>query len=432
LIKVVIIGAGSQFGGKLSRDILAFPALQEGAVIALCDTDAEKLARVAHYVQRIIDGHHLPARVESSTDRRALLEGADFVVASISVGGPAYAGFPFTTELNLPFEKYGLSQSVADTIGVGGIFRFLRTAPVQLAICRDMEELCPDALLLNYTNPMAMLTWLHSAASKIANVGLCHSVQGTSHELARYLGVPDAELTYQVAGINHQAWFLKLRHGKEDLYPRLRACLDDPETLGRDRVRFEMLRFFDYFVTESTKHCSEYHPYFRRTAELRERYGLDQWTASEQENVRQWTPDDAPLPTLELSGEYAAEIIHAMETGKPFAFNGNVMNTGLIDNLPTGCCVEVPCLTDRTGVHPCHIGALPPPLAHLNLSNIAVQELAVRAVLERDRRLAMQACLLDPLTRSVLSLEDTQALFEEIWTAEKSLLPYFEGGGSSE
>ena len=425
MTKVVIIGAGSQFGGKLSRDILAFPALQEGAVIALCDTDAEKLARVAHYVQRIIDGHHLPARVESSTDRRALLEGADFVVASISVGGPAYAGFPFTTELNLPFEKYGLSQSVADTIGVGGIFRFLRTAPVQLAICRDMEELCPDALLLNYTNPMAMLTWLHSAASKIANVGLCHSVQGTSHELARYLGVPDAELTYQVAGINHQAWFLKLRHGKEDLYPRLRACLDDPETLGRDRVRFEMLRFFDYFVTESTKHCSEYHPYFRRTAELRERYGLDQWTASEQENVRQWTPDDAPLPTLELSGEYAAEIIHAMETGKPFAFNGNVMNTGLIDNLPTGCCVEVPCLTDRTGVHPCHIGALPPPLAHLNLSNIAVQELAVRAVLERDRRLAMQACLLDPLTRSVLSLEDTQALFEEIWTAEAELLAYF-------
>ena len=432
MTRVVIIGAGSQFGGKLSRDILAFPALQEGTTIALCDTDPEKLARVTRYVQRIVDGHHLPACIESSTDRRALLEGADFVVASISVGGPAYAGFPFTAELNLPYQKYGLSQSVADTIGVGGVFRFLRTAPVQLAICRDMEELCPDALLLNYTNPMAMLTWLHSAASKIANVGLCHSVQGTSHELARYLGVPDAELTYQVAGINHQAWFLKLRHGKEDLYPRLRACLDDPETLGRDRVRFEMLRFFDYFVTESTKHCSEYHPYFRRTAELRERYGLDQWTASEQENVRQWTPDDAPLPTLELSGEYAAEIIHAMETGKPFAFNGNVMNTGLIDNLPTGCCVEVPCLTDRTGVHPCHIGALPPPLAHLNLSNIAVQELAVRAVLERDRRLAMQACLLDPLTRSVLSLEDTQALFEEIWTAEKSLLPYFEGGGSSE
>ncbi len=427
MTKVVIIGAGSQFGGKLSRDILAFPALQ-GATIALCDTDAEKLERVGRYVQRIVDGHGLPARVESSTDRRALLDGADFVVTSISVGGPAYAGFPFTAELNLPYQKYGLSQSVADTIGVGGVFRFLRTAPVQLAVCRDMEELCPDALLLNYTNPMAMLTWLHSGASTVANVGLCHSVQGTSRELARYIGIPYEELTYLVAGINHQAWFLKLKQGGEDLYPRLRACLDDPETLGKDRVRFEMLRFFDYFVTESTRHCSEYHPYFRRTEELRERYGLDQWIASEQERAREWTPDDAPLPTLELSGEYAAEIMHAMTTGKPFAFNGNVLNTGLIDNLPDGCCVEVPCLTDRAGVHPCHVGALPPQLAHLNLSNIAVQELAVRAVLERDRRLALQACLLDPLTRSVLSLDDTQALFDEIWAAEAGLLAYFEAG----
>jgi len=429
LTKVVIIGAGSQFGGKLSRDILAFPALQAGATIALCDTDAGKLERVAHYVQRIIDGHGLGARVESSMDRRALLAGADFVVTGISVGGPAYAGFPFTAELNLPFQKYGLSQSVADTIGVGGVFRFLRTAPVQLGVCRDMEELCPDALLLNYTNPMAMLTWLHSAASPIANVGLCHSVQGTSRELARYLGIPYEELTYLVAGINHQAWFLKLRRGGEDLYPRLRACLDDPETLGKDRVRFEMLRFFDYFVTESTRHCSEYHPYFRRTEALRERYGLDQWIAADRETNR-WTgeKEDAPLPALEQSGEYAAEIIHAMTTGKPFAFNGNVMNTGLLDNLPPGCCVEAPCLTDRAGVHPCHVGPLPPQLAHLNLSNIAVQELAVRAVLERDRRLAFQACLLDPLTRSVLSLEDTQALFEEIWAAEAGLLAYFEGG----
>jgi len=425
MTRVVIIGAGSQFGGKLSRDILAFPALQDGTTIALCDTDPEKLARVTRYVQRIVDGHNLAARIESSTDRRALLEGADFVVASISVGGPAYAGFPFTAELNLPYQKYGLSQSVADTIGVGGIFRFLRTAPEQLGICRDMEELCPDALLLNYTNPMAMLTWLHSAASKIANVGLCHSVQHTSHELAGYLGVPFEELTYLVAGINHQAWYLKLRRGKEDLYPRLRLCLDDPATRDKDRVRFEMMRFFDFFVTESSKHCSEYHPYFRRTEELRERYGLDQWIAADQEGVRQWTPDDAPLPTLELSGEYAAEIIHAMQTGGPFAFNGNVMNAGLIDNLPGGCCVEVPCLTDKTGIHPCHIGALPPQLAHLNLSNIAPQELAVRAVLERDRRLALQACLLDPLTRSVLSLEDTQALFEEIWAAEAGLLNYF-------
>ena len=429
MTKVVIIGAGSQFGGKLSRDVLALPGLQSGATtIGLCDLNAEKLGLVAQYVRRIIAGHGLNATVETSTDRRALLAGADFVVTSISVGGPAYAGFPFTAELNLPFQKYGLSQSVADTIGVGGVFRFLRTAPEQLAVCRDMEKFCPDALLLNYTNPMAMLTWLHSAASKIANVGLCHSVQHTLSEISGYLGVPRDEVTYDVAGINHQAWYLTLKHGGEDLYPRLRACLDDPETLAKDRVRFEMMRYFDYFVTESSKHCSEYHPYFRRTEELRERYGLDTWIASEKEGVR-WKPeaDDAPLPSLERSEEYAAEIIQAQVTGEPFAFYGNVMNTGLIDNLPDGCCVEVRCLVDRSGLHPCHAGALPPQLAHLNLTNIAVQELAVQAVLQRDRRLALQACLLDPLTRSVLSLEDTQALFDELWAAETDagLLDWF-------
>ncbi len=426
MTKVVIIGAGSQFGGKLSRDILALPALQADTTIALCDTDPVKLGHVEQYVRRIVEGHGLPAKIEASTDRRALLGSADFVVASISVGGPAYAGFPFTAEMNLPYQKYGLSQSVADTIGVGGIFRFLRTAPEQLAVCQDMEAFCPDALLLNYTNPMAMLTWLHSAASKIANVGLCHSVQGTSQELARYLGIPYSELIYLVAGINHQAWFLELKQGKEDLYPRLRACLDDPDTLAKDRIRFEMLRFFDYFVTESSTHCSEYHPYFRRTPELREHYGLTQWIAADQETSR-WKPDAAsdPLPSLEPSEEYAAKIIHAVVTGEPFAFNGNVMNTGLIDNLPDGCCVEVPCLTDRTGIHPCHVGSLPIPLAHLNMTNIAVQELAVQAVLQRDRRLAFQACLLDPLTRSVLSLDETHALFEEIWAAEETLLSYF-------
>jgi alpha-galactosidase len=426
MTKVVIIGAGSQFGGKLSRDILALPALQAEVTIALCDTDPVKLGHVEAYVRRIVEGHQLPATIEASTDRRTLLDGADFVVASISVGGPAYAGFPFTAELNLPFQKYGLSQSVADTIGVGGIFRFLRTAPEQLAVCRDMEAFCPDALLLNYTNPMAMLTWLHSSASKIANVGLCHSVQHTLSELSGFLGVPRDEVTYFVAGINHQAWFLELKHGKEDLYPRLRACLDDPETLEKDRVRFEMMRFFDYFVTESSKHCSEYHPYFRRTPELREHYGLDQWIAADQETSR-WKPNAAsdPLPSLEPSEEYAAKIINAVFTGDPFAFYGNVINTGLIDNLPSGCCVEVPCLVGRTGVHPCHVGPLPPQLAHLNLSNIAPQELAVQAVIQHDRRLALQACLLDPLTRSVLSLDAIQALFDEIWAAEENLLGWF-------
>jgi alpha-galactosidase len=200
--KIVIVGAGSQFGGKLSRDILALPELRD-AHIVLCDIDRERLTLVTRYVQRIIDGHDLPARLSSTTERREALPDADFVVASISVGGPAYAGFPANVEVEIP-RKFGVEQSVADTIGVGGIFRFLRTAPEQLGICRDMEELCPDALLLNYTNPMAMLTWMHSEGSGIANVGLCHSVQGTAGELARYLGVPSSEVNYRCAGINHQ------------------------------------------------------------------------------------------------------------------------------------------------------------------------------------------------------------------------------------
>lgn len=428
MTKVVIVGAGSQFGGKLSRDILALPALQNQTTIALCDIDQSKLDRVARYVQRLIDGHGLKANVEASTDRRALLDGADFVVASISVGGPAYAGFPFTAEMNLPFQKYGLSQSVADTIGVGGVFRFLRTAPEQIALCHDMEAQCPNALLLNYTNPMAMLTWLHSQGSKIANVGLCHSVQGTAGELARFLGIEKKDLTYLVAGINHQAWYLRLERQGVDLYPALRECLDNPEIVAKDSVRFEMMRYFGWFVTESTRHCSEYHPYFRRTEELRDRYGLDQWIAADQERPRVQPTDDesAPLPPLDPSEEYASAIIDAVVSRHPYVFNGNVMNTGLIDNLPQNCCVEVPCLVDGAGLHPCHVGPLPTQLAHLNLSNIAVQELAVEAFLKRDRELAFHACALDPLARSVLSLEQLRALFDELWDAEKSLLGHFQ------
>ncbi|BDI29954.1 alpha-glucosidase/alpha-galactosidase [Capsulimonas corticalis] len=427
-MKVVIVGAGSHFGAKLSRDILSFPEFQQDTTIALCDIDPVKLERVTRHVQRLIDGHGLGAKVESSLERRELLDGADFVVASISVGGAAYAGFPFTAEVNIPFQKYGLSQTVADTIGVGGVFRFLRTAPVQLALCHDMEELCPKALLLNYTNPMAMLTWLHSAGSTIANVGLCHSVQHTWAEIAGYLGIPKEEITYYVAGINHQAWYLTLRRGSEDLRPQLRACLDDPEILAKDRVRFELMRYFDYFVTESTTHCSEYHPYFRRTEAQIEFYGLKTHTARELPPPSEETAEEPPLPPLDPSEEYASKIIHAMVTGAPFAFNGNIMNMGLIDNLPGNCCVEVPCLVDANGVQGCRVGALPTQLAHLNLTNIAVQELAVEAFLTRSRDRAFQACALDPLAKSVLSLEDLRSLFDDLWAVEKEagLLAHFD------
>ena len=427
MTKIAIIGAGSQFGGKLSRDILALPELR-GAHIALCDIDGGRLDAVARYVRRIIEGHKLPARISATTERREALAGADFVVTSISVGGAAYAGFPADVEVEIP-RRYGVEQSVADTIGVGGIFRFLRTAPVQLAICHDMETLCPGALLLNYTNPMAMLTWMHSTGSRIANVGLCHSVQGTASELARYLGVPADEVDYLCAGINHQAWYLRLRRcGIEDLYPRLRGLLDDPDAVAKDSVRFELFRHFGYFVTESTVHCSEYHPYFRRTPELRERFGLKERVVAASPPARRWEAeaDDAPLPDLTTSNEYAAEILRAVVTDRPYRFNGNVMNTGLIPNLGAGCCVEVPCLVDRQGVQPCYVGPLPAQLAALNQSNIAVQELAVRAVLDRDRDAAFHACAMDPLTRSVCSLNQIRAMFDELWAAEGDLLAYFD------
>ncbi len=427
-MRIAIIGAGSGFGATLSRDILSQPSLR-AACIALCDIDERKLTNAKRYVERVIETHGLPATVEGHLDRRAALAGADFVITSISAGGPAYHGFPANVETNIP-NRYGLSQSIADTIGVGGVFRFLRTAPIQVGVCRDMEDLCPRALMLNYTNPMCMLTWAHSAASSIRNVGLCHSVQGTAGELSRYLGVPCDEVRYHVAGINHQAWFLKLTRNGEDLYPALRAKLDDPDTVARDRIRFEMFRHFGYFVTESSTHCSEYHPYFRRNADLMAHYQLSERVVADTGGGdRQWleAPDEVEIPALTPSNEYASRIIEAVVSGGPYEFNGNVMNTGLIPNLPDGCCVEVPCLVDGAGVHATCPGPLPAQLAHLNASNVAVQELAVRAFLDKDKEAAFHACAMDPLTRATLSLDQIRDLFEELWTAEATLLGYFAG-----
>jgi len=425
MTKIAIVGAGSSFGGRLSRDILSLAELRDSEIV-LVDIAEERLGGVVKYVQRIIDKHNLPTRVTTTLDRRSALTGADFVITSISVGGPAYSSYPANVEVNIP-AKYGIKQSVADTIGVGGIFRFLRTAPVQLEICRDMEELCPKALLLNYTNPMCMLTWLHSEGSSIANVGLCHSVQNTIHELSRYLDLPEKEITYHCSGINHQAWYLQLQHKGEDLYPALRAALNDPEIVKKDSVRFEMFKHFGYFVTESTTHCSEYHPYFRRTNELLDQFGLRERVVSEDiPKPREWNEEtDAGAFELTPSNEYAARIMQAVVTDVPYRFNGNVMNTGSIPNLPAGSCIEVPCLVDHQGVQPCYAGPLPAQLAALNLTNIVVQELAVQAVLDRDPDAAFHACALDPLTRSVCSLDQIRAMFNELWEAEGDLLAYF-------
>ena len=427
MAKIAIIGAGGGFGSRLSFDILSRPPLR-GSTIVLSDIDPARLQAVTAYVRRAVGAHGVPARIEAAVDHRDALPGADFVITSVSVGGAAYAGYPFAHEINIP-RRYGVDQSVGDTIGPGGVFRFLRTAPVQLGFCKDMERLCPGALLLNYTNPMCMLTWMHSAGSAVRNVGLCHSIQWTMHELAGYTGIPLEEITHWVAGINHQAWVLEFKRGGRDAYPAIRRAMETPETYAKDRVRFEMMKHFGYFVTESSHHNSEYLPYFRRTQELRDEFHLEsRQVPLEQRADREWmkTGPDAAVPELTRSNEYASGIIEALVTGVPLRFNGNVMNTGLITNLPEGCCVEVPCVADREGVHPCHVGALPPPCAALNRSNVAVHELAVRAVLDRNRDAAFHAVALDPLTASCLSLAKIREMFEEMWQAERGLLGYFE------
>jgi len=432
--KVVIIGAGSGFGSRLSIDILSRESLQ-GATIALCDTDQTRLDQVYRYVNRAIEGHRLPAVLQKSTDRHDLLPGADVVVTAVSIGGPAYWGEPYASEVGIPL-KYGIDQAVADTIGPGGVFRFLRTADQHLQFARDIEKYCPNAIMLNYTNPMAMLTWLHSVGSATQNVGLCHSVQGTTRKLAAAIDVPYGDVSYLVAGINHQAWVLRFRRDGEDLYPAIREAVDTHESFKDDRVRVEMMLQFGYFVTESTRHNSEYLPYFRRTKALREHFGLSEREAVPMElserRRRAWMRDtgveqdeDAPVPELRRSHEYASQIVESRATGQPFCFNGSVMNHGSITNLPSRCCVEVPCVADREGVHPCYVGALPSQCAALNMSSVAVEELAVEAVLRKDREAAFHAVALDPMTAAILPLHDIRKMFDEMWDAEGDRLAYF-------
>ncbi len=429
MAKIVLIGAGSGFGSRLSVDILSFPEFQD-STIALVDINPDAVAGVTEFVQQVVDHHNLPATVIGATDRREVLEGADFVVIAVSVGGPAYNGVPYWYEIEIP-KKYGVKQIVGDTINPGGVFRTLRSAPEMLAICEDMEELCPDALMLNYTNPMAMLTWIMSEGTGIRNIGLCHSVQGTHGQLCGYVGEPSDQVKSWVAGINHQSWFLSFERDGEDLYPRLFEAAEDPEIFARDRVRFEVMKHFGYFVTESTRHMSEYLPYFRKRDDIIDEFGLEVRTPEKEGGHahRVWqddVPDAGDLRDdalqLKRSGEYASRIMHSVYTDTLFRFNGNVLNDGLIGNLPYGCCVEVPCMTDGSGVNPCACGDLPSQLAYINMSNIAVQQLTVEAVLERDLEKAYYACLLDPLTAAVCSPAEVRSMFNEMLEAEQQWL----------
>jgi len=434
MAKIAVIGAGSiGFTHRLVVDILSFEALQ-GATFALMDIDAARLDVARRLAKRCIAEGRYRAEVECTLDRREALKGADYVLVVVQVEGLKV----IELDINIPL-KYGVDQCIGDTLGPGGVFRALRTVPIMVDICRDMEEVCPDALLLNYTNPMAMLTWAMRKSSSVRSFGLCHSVQGTAHQIAGWLDVPFEEMSYWVAGINHQAWFLELAHKGVDLYPRLREKIDDPEVHGKEVVRFEMFRHLGYFVTESSGHNSEYTPWIRKRKELIQQYCAAGERAGGTGDIlrvaRTRRPEQAkkqermaageePIE-LERSREYGGYIINAVESGEPFRFNGSVLNTGLIPNLPQGCCVEVPCIADGRGVTPCHVGELPPQCAALNRTNINVQDLAVRAALAGDRHLAFLAVAFDPLTAAVLSLDEIRKMVDEMLEAQKPWLPRF-------
>jgi len=434
LVKIVIIGAGSHvFSANLITDFLSYPEFRD-STLSLIDIDKQALEMTTAFTKKLIRQHSLETKLEATTDRRAALEGADYVVVSIRVGGLEANWF----DLQIP-AKYGVKQGIGDTIGPGGIFYGLRHIPVILDICHDMEELCPEAWLINYTNPMAMLCWAINDYARIKNVGLCHSVQGTAAELARYVGVPFDDVSYWVAGINHMAWFLEFKWRGEDAYPLLREKFKDPNVYsgpdahwaGADIVRVEIFKAFGYFNTESSQHMSEYVPYFRKRTELLERFKLasaaDRIERAEQsrrkrdEEIRRLVESDEVIP-LRRSREYCLSIIYSIETGIPTRINGNVENKGLITNLPEGCCVEVPCLVDKNGIHQCYVGRLPPQCAALNRTNINVQELGVLAAVEKDKTLAFQAVLMDPLTSAVLTIDETRSMVDEMFEAEAKYL----------
>jgi alpha-galactosidase len=431
--KVTFVGAGSTvFARQLITDILAIEGLNEGA-FALVDIDATRLELARQIAERLVELSGKRWSVTASTERADVLSGSDYVINSIEVAGLEHV----RADYEIP-KRYGVDQCIGDTIGPGGIFKALRTGPVWLDIVADIGRLAPDAVVLNYSNPMSILTLAASRASNLEVVGLCHSVQGTSRQLAAYLDIPDEEISWRCAGINHNAWFTTLERDGQDLYPLLRERARMPEIYEQDPVRFEVMLHLGAFVTESSGHFSEYVPYFRKRPDLIARYTrtgylgeggfyADNWPDWRRANdalIASMLRGEISVPTGR-SHEYASTIIEAIECGREASIHGNVRNRSLVDNLPDGC-VEVECRAGRAGVKPVPFGALPEQLAALNRSHMAVHELVVQSLLERDRQKAKYALMLDPLTAAVCSLEEIDRLFDEMWEAESESLTAFE------
>ncbi len=438
MTKITFIGAGSLgFTGELVRDILTFPLLED-ATIALMDIHAGRLEWAKKGVEKLIAAGNRPAKVEATLDRAEALKGADVVLTTILAGSTEV----WRHDIEIP-KKYGVDINVGDTRGPSGIFRFLRTINPMMDIVRDMEKHCPNAVLLNYTNPMAMLVSAIQKQSFISTTGLCHSVQGTAMMLAEWIGAKYEDVDYLCAGINHQAWYLDFKWNGEDAYPLIhQAITERNEIYNADQVRNEVYLALGKYVTESSGHNSEYMAWFRKRPDLIEKYCTHStnWNPGEyayilkeyqhneatwQDQVEQRLAEPLTEEDLQRQHEYAAYIINALKGGEPFKFNGNVQNTQLITNLPEGACVEVPVLVDRAGFHPMHVGALPPECALLTGLSSGIEELAIQGSLAGDPATIYRAICHDPLTSAVLSLAEIRDMTNELFAQHKDYLPQF-------
>ena len=435
MVKICFIGAGSTiFAKNVLGDAMLTPSLQD-AEIALYDIDENRLKESELMLQTINkNSNQNRAKIQSFSDRKEALKDANFVINAIQVGGYK----PSTViDFEIP-KKYGLQQTIGDTTGIGGIFRGLRTLPVMFDIAKEMEEVCPDAWLLNYTNPMAILTMGMLKATKIKTVGLCHSVQVCVPELFEHLGIKDQynldEFQWKIAGINHMAWLLEINRNGVDFYPEIRRLASEIANPHKDSVRFELMKHFGYYITESSEHNAEYHPYFikKNYPELIEQLQIpiDEYLRRCVDQIAGWeTQRDEIVNDGSLehtrSREYASYIMDAITTGTPTMIAGNVLNKGLITNLPEDCCVEVPCLVDKNGVQPTYVGKLPTQLAALNRTNINVQELTVEAAMTLEKDKIYQAALMDPHASSELSISEIKAMVDELIAAHGDYLPAY-------